>query len=60
MAAVDTVFEQLGTMTGKKVVLDQKLDPDLLAGVVVRIGDQVIDGSARSRLAELKSQLLSL
>lgn len=54
------LIEQLGTMTGKKVVLDQKLDPNLLAGVVVRIGDLVIDGSARTRLAELKSQLLSL
>ena len=56
----DRLIEQLAAMTGKKVVLDQKLDPNLLAGVVVRIGGQVIDGSARARLAELKSQLLSI
>jgi F-type H+-transporting ATPase subunit delta len=56
----ERLLEQLGTMTGKKVVLDQKLDPNLLAGVVVRIGDRIIDGSARARLAELRSQLLSI
>jgi F-type H+-transporting ATPase subunit delta len=51
--------EELQSMTGKKVVLERKHDPDLLAGLVVRIGDQVIDGSARTRLTELASQLLS-
>jgi F-type H+-transporting ATPase subunit delta len=51
--------EELARMTGRKVVLEQKLDPDLLAGVVVRIGDQVIDGTVRTRLTELRSQLLS-
>jgi F-type H+-transporting ATPase subunit delta len=54
----ERLVEELAAMTGKKVVLDQKLDPELLAGVVVRIGDRVIDGSARTRLAELRTQLL--
>jgi F-type H+-transporting ATPase subunit delta len=51
--------QELSAMTGKKIVLDKKQDPELLAGLVVRIGDQVIDGSAKARLAELASQLLS-
>jgi F-type H+-transporting ATPase subunit delta len=51
--------QELSAMTGKKIVLDLKQDPELLAGLVVRIGDQVIDGSAKARLAELASQLLS-
>jgi F-type H+-transporting ATPase subunit delta len=55
----EQLTKELATMTGRKVVLEQKLDPELLAGVVVRIGDQVIDGSARSRLTELRAQLLS-
>jgi F-type H+-transporting ATPase subunit delta len=55
----DRLVEELSSMTGKKVVLEQKLDPELLAGVVVRIGDRVIDGSARTRLAELRQQLLA-
>jgi len=51
--------QELSSMTGKKVVLDVKQDPELLAGIIVRIGDQVIDGSAKARLAEVASQLLS-
>ena len=51
--------EELQAMTGKQIVLRQEHDPDLLAGLIVRIGDQVIDGSARTRLAELCSHLLA-
>ena len=51
--------QELSAMTGKKIVLETKQDPELLAGLVVRIGDQVIDGSAKARITELASQLLS-
>ena len=50
--------QQLEKRTGKKVLLEVKQDPSLIAGLVTRIGDLVIDGSARARLAELRSQLL--
>jgi F-type H+-transporting ATPase subunit delta len=50
---------ELEKMTGRKVVLDRKVDPSLIGGVVTRVGDLVIDGSIRTRLADLKSQLLS-
>jgi F-type H+-transporting ATPase subunit delta len=50
---------ELEAMTGKKIAMDRRQDPDLLAGVVVRIGDRVIDGSARASLLELRSQLMS-
>ncbi len=53
------LVQELSEMTGKKIVLESKQDPELLAGLIVRIGDQVIDGSARARIAELASQLLS-
>jgi F-type H+-transporting ATPase subunit delta len=42
----------------KKVVVERGVDPALLAGVVTRIGDTVIDGSLRAQLDELKSELL--
>jgi F-type H+-transporting ATPase subunit delta len=58
-AYAQRLTQELETMTGKRVVLKRAQDPDLLAGVVIRIGDQVIDGSARARLYALKSQLLS-
>jgi F-type H+-transporting ATPase subunit delta len=55
----ERLSQELSTATGKKIVLNRKHDPDLLAGLVVRIGDQVIDGSARARLSALLTQLLS-
>jgi F-type H+-transporting ATPase subunit delta len=49
----------LRDVTGKQVVLVHKVDPSLIAGVVTRIGDRVYDGSVKSRLSELKDELLS-
>jgi F-type H+-transporting ATPase subunit delta len=49
---------QLERMTGKRVVIDRREDPSLIAGVVTRIGDMVIDGSLRSRLHELQNALM--
>jgi len=41
----------------RSVVLDCKTDPSLIAGAVIRIGDRVIDGSARGRLDKLAMAL---
>lgn len=49
---------QLERMTGKKVVVDRKTDPTLIAGVVTRIGDRILDGSLRTRLQSLKDSLM--
>jgi F-type H+-transporting ATPase subunit delta len=49
--------QQLEKLTGKKVALDRREDPSLLAGVVTRIGDTVYDGSLRTRLQEIKHAL---
>ncbi len=43
--------------TGKKVRLSYKVDPKLLGGVVVRVGDKVIDGSVVARLQTLREHL---
>ncbi|MCL6612673.1 MAG: F0F1 ATP synthase subunit delta [Peptococcaceae bacterium] len=47
----------LNRLTGKKVETSYTLDPSLIGGVVVRIGDRVIDGSIRTRLATLREHL---
>jgi F-type H+-transporting ATPase subunit delta len=49
---------ELERITGKKIVLEQRIDPSLLAGVVARIGDTVFDGSLRARLDQAKIQML--
>jgi F-type H+-transporting ATPase subunit delta len=45
--------------TGGRVELDLQVDPSLLGGLVVRVGDRLIDGSVRGRLERLRNQLVS-
>lgn len=47
----------LERFTGKRVVIDRKIDPSLVGGVVTRIGDRVIDGSLRTRLHSLRDAI---
>jgi F-type H+-transporting ATPase subunit delta len=47
----------LGRLTGKKIETKYALDPALLGGAVVRIGDTIYDGSLRSRLNEMRARL---
>jgi F-type H+-transporting ATPase subunit delta len=47
----------LARLTGKKIETKYSLDPALLGGAVVRIGDTIYDGSLRSRLNEMRSRL---
>ena len=61
-AAVDDAMREgvrvaLEGVTGKHVVLDTRVDPALLGGVVIRFGDTVVDGSIKSRLAALRQRL---
>jgi F-type H+-transporting ATPase subunit delta len=49
---------QLEKATGKKVSIVHKVDKSLIGGVVTRIGDRVIDGSVKTRLATFRESLL--
>ena len=44
-------------VTGKNVRLRTKVNPSLIGGVIVKIGDQIIDGSVIKRLAILHNRL---
>jgi F-type H+-transporting ATPase subunit delta len=50
--------EALARLAGNPVELQVTIDPKLLGGVVVQVGDLLVDGSARHRLNELKEHLL--
>jgi F-type H+-transporting ATPase subunit delta len=47
----------LERMTGKRMEAKYSLEPKLLGGAVVRIGDTIYDGSLRSRLNEMRARL---
>jgi F-type H+-transporting ATPase subunit delta len=44
--------------TGKKVLMKSEVDPTLIGGVVARVGDLVLDGSLRTRLASVGNRIL--
>ena len=49
--------KRLEAVVGKKVVVKPEVDPDIIGGIVARIGGQLLDGSTRSRLETLKKKL---
>lgn len=50
---------ELERITGRKVALDRKLEPSLICGVVVRVGDTVYDGSVIARLKQLTDSMVN-
>ena len=56
---IRALTERMEAFTGGRVELDVNVDPGLLGGLVVRVGDRLIDGSVRGRLERLRNQLVS-
>ncbi|HWJ02616.1 MAG TPA: F0F1 ATP synthase subunit delta [Verrucomicrobiae bacterium] len=54
----DQLQANLSKLTGKSIRLVAEVDPSLIGGVVVKIGDRVIDGSVAGRLAKLRETLV--
>ena len=56
---VDALRRRIQQFAGGKVELELHVDPELLGGVQLRIGDLLIDGSVRGRLERLRSRLIA-
>ena len=54
----EAIAEQLTRAFGKQVVPHVRVNPAILGGVVVRVGDTVMDGSVRRRLAVLRGRMV--
>jgi F-type H+-transporting ATPase subunit delta len=54
---VGEIGDRIAEQTGRKVELSAHVDPDLLGGIVVRVGNQVLDASVRNRLEQLRKQV---
>jgi F-type H+-transporting ATPase subunit delta len=53
------IAQQLSRAYGKEVVPHFTVNPGILGGVVVRVGDTVLDGSVRRRLSSLRTRMLT-
>jgi F-type H+-transporting ATPase subunit delta len=57
-AQSNSVKQALERWTGKTILMQTRIQPEILGGVVARVGDQLIDASVRFRLTALRKQLL--
>ena len=53
------IARQLSHTIGKPVVPQVRVNPNIMGGIIVRIGDRVMDGSVRKRLGILRSRMLA-
>jgi F-type H+-transporting ATPase subunit delta len=54
------IVDQLTRALGKQVVPHFHVNQAILGGVVIRVGDMVLDGSVRRRLATLRARMLGI
>jgi F-type H+-transporting ATPase subunit delta len=56
-ATTESLGETIGERAGRKVALAARVDPNILGGVVVRVGNSILDASIRNRLEQLRRQV---
>ena len=49
---------QNNTMIGSDSIIEEKIDSELIGGVVIRLGDTVIDGSMKNKVKQLRRELV--
>jgi ATP synthase F1 delta subunit len=53
----DSLSAQIGERTGRTVTLTTRVEPDILGGIVVQVGNSILDASIRNRLEQLRTQV---
>ncbi len=54
---IEKIASSLKDMIGKTVIVEFRKDPDLIGGVIAKVGDLVLDGSVRTQLRNIKETL---
>ncbi|MHC4223848.1 MAG: ATP synthase F1 subunit delta [Planctomycetota bacterium] len=56
----EELTRRLVAVTGKNVELHEKIDPRVLGGLIVKVGDKVVDGTLKRRLEKLRRELVAV
>ncbi len=56
-ATVRQIGDRISEQTGRRVDLSSRVQPDILGGIVVRVGDSILDASVRNRLDQLRKNV---
>jgi F-type H+-transporting ATPase subunit delta len=57
-SVADRIGEEIGRQTGRTVELTSTVDPDVIGGIVLRVGNSILDASIRNRLENLRKQVV--
>jgi len=56
-ATVQSIGDRIGEQTGQRVELTSKVDPAILGGIVLRVGNSILDASIKHRLDQLRKHV---
>ena len=56
-ATVQQIGDRISQQTGRKIDLSASVEPDIIGGIVVRVGNSILDASIRNRLEQLRKQV---
>jgi F-type H+-transporting ATPase subunit delta len=56
-AVVKSLGDRIGQQVGREVQLSTEIQPDILGGIVLRVGNLILDASIRNRLNQLRKQV---
>ena len=56
-ATVDQIGARIAAQTGQKIDITSTVEPDILGGLVIRVGNSILDASIRNRLEQLRKQV---
>ncbi len=56
-ATVTSIGERIGEQTGQRVELTSRVDPSILGGIVLRVGNSILDASIKHRLDQLRKHV---
>jgi len=54
---VTQIGDRIAQQTGQQIDLSASVEPDIIGGIIVRVGNSILDASIRNRLEQLRKQV---